>query len=134
MEGDIDAQVDLVKSRYSVSDLTEQNDEALNDGDRLFYASKAAPQIVGRGREGVIAWWHIRSGDKTYECRRFQNFVWCECRSFQFSKKMCKHLAATAGVLCERCRTFQARKGKLCHDCDGVVNRYKSTTKEEINT
>jgi hypothetical protein len=112
-----------------VADLTEQNNESLNDGDRLFYASREAPQIVSRGREGVIDWWHIKSGEKVYEVRRFQNFVWCECRSFQFSKKMCKHLAATAGVKCERCRTLTAKVGKLCFDCDGVVNKFNKKEK-----
>jgi len=106
-----------VLSRYSVTDLREQSEADLVIGDTLFYKSKTQIGIVAQGETNLIRWWRVASGDAVYEVRRFKNFVWCSCKGFFYSKRMCKHLAITAGVYCERCRVLPAKTDKLCHDC-----------------
>ncbi len=113
-----------ILGRYSVADLREQSDADLERGDMLFYKSKEPIRIVEQGETNLIRWWVIISGSKRYEVRRFKNFAWCSCKSFFFSKRMCKHLAFTTGVYCQRCRVLSAKVGKLCFDCDQVVNRF----------
>lgn len=114
-----------IAGRFSVADLVEQTDEALDAADEMFYLAETAPEIVSHGTANFINWWLVRSSDVTYECRRFKNFVWCSCPAFFYKKRMCKHLARTAGVYCQRCRVLRAARGKYCHDCHGIVNRYK---------
>lgn len=113
-----------VLGRFSVTDLREQSEADMVIGDTLFYKAKAAAEVVEQGETGGIRWWRIVSGGNRYEVRRFKNFVWCSCKSFFFTKRMCKHAALTTGVYCERCRVLAARKGKLCYDCDQTVNRF----------
>jgi hypothetical protein len=122
---EIEKAIAEVRGRFTVTDLIEQTGDALDHGDRLFYAAKVPIEIVEQGEKHFIRWWRVRSGEKIYEVRRFKNFVWCECKSFFFSKRMCKHLAFTTGVYCERCRELSASVGKFCHDCDYIVNRFK---------
>jgi hypothetical protein len=114
-----------VTSRFSVTDLIEQTSEALDRGDELFYKATEAPEVIEQGTSpNLIDWWRVRSGEKVYECRRFKNFVWCSCKAFFFSRKMCKHLALTVGVYCQNCRTMRAKYGKHCHDCHYTINRF----------
>ncbi len=113
-----------ILSRYSVTDLVEQTDADLAHGDELFYKATGVIEIVDQGETNLIRWWRISSGRNQYEVRRFKNFVWCSCKAFFFSRRMCKHLAFTTGVYCLRCRELAAKKGKYCHECDYVVNRF----------
>lgn len=110
--------IDDIRGRWSVGDLREQADGDLDVADELFYRSSTTMEILEQGRNGAIDYWYIESDGKRYECRRFKNFAFCSCLSFFYSKKMCKHLALTTGVKCERCGVLRARKGKLCYDCD----------------
>ena len=123
-------QIADVLSRYTVTDLVEQSNADLEHGDQLFYAAKGVIEIVAQGETNLIRWWRIASGRNQYEVRRFKNFVWCSCKSFFFSKKICKHLAFTAGVYCMRCREVSAKKGKYCYECDHIVNRFQ---KKEVS-
>lgn len=116
-------QIDAILRRYSIADLREQTDADLERADRMFYKADAM-QITASGEVGTIRWWQIASGKKTYEARRFKNFVWCSCLDFHFSKRMCKHLAFTAGVYCENCRQLPAKVGKLCYDCDVTAHQF----------
>lgn len=113
-----------VLGRYSMTDLREQTEADLVVGDTLFYKSEKDISIIDRGETNMIRWWRIASGGNMYEVRRFENFVWCSCKGFFYSKRMCKHLALTAGVYCQRCRVLRARVGKLCTDCDHIQNHF----------
>lgn len=114
-----------IRSRYSVTDLTEQTDEDLARGDEMFYRSDGDLKIFENGAMGGILLWTVVSGEgKEYEVRRFKNFVWCSCRDFFFRKKMCKHLALTVGVLCQKCHELRARVGKYCYECDQVTHPF----------
>lgn len=113
-----------ILGRYSVHDLIEQTDADLDNADVLFYKSKLPINVTDQGAEGLVRWWIVSSGDKTYHVRRFKNFAWCSCKDFFFRKKACKHVAVTAGVYCERCRVLSAKVGKLCYDCNQIVNRF----------
>ena len=121
------SETEEILARYSVTDLVEQTDADLEHADELFYKSTTTLKVIAGGETNLIRWWRIDSDGTTYEARRFKNFVWCSCPGFRYSRKMCKHLALTAGVYCERCRVSTAKKGKLCYDCDGVVNRFRKT-------
>ena len=113
-----------ILGRYSVADLREQTEADLVIGDELFYKAKTPIEVVDQGEVNLIRWWRIASGGNMYEVRRFKNFVWCSCKGFFFSKRMCKHLALTAGVYCQHCRVLRARVGKLCSECDHVQNHF----------
>lgn len=117
--------VSEVLSRFSVQDLVEQTEESLARGDELFYNAVAALQIINQGETSLIKWWKVQSGEKTYECRRFRNFVFCSCPGFFYNKTVCcKHISITAGVYCQHCRVLRARVGKLCSECDHVQNHF----------
>jgi len=113
-----------VLGRYSMTDLREQTEADLVVGDTLFYKSATDISVIEQGETNMIRWWRIASGGNMYEVRRFENFVWCSCKGFFYSKRMCKHLALTAGVYCERCRVLRARVGKLCTECDHIQNHF----------
>lgn len=115
---------DEVLGRFSVTDLREQSEADLIIGDTLFYKAKTPIEIVCEGETNMIRWWRVTSGDAVYEVRRFKNFVWCSCKGFFYSKRMCKHLALTTGVYCQRCRVVSARVDKLCRDCDMVTHPF----------
>lgn len=113
-----------ILAAWSVSDLVEQHDSDLERGDEMFHRSQGNLEILGQGRKNLIDWWVIRSGANTYQCRRFKNFAYCSCKDFHYRHKVCRHLALTTGVKCERCGVSRARVGKYCWDCDGIVNRF----------
>lgn len=113
-----------ILGRYSVTDLIEQTDEDLQKADEQFYKSDKPMQIIEKGRVGMIDWWKIQSGSEIYECRRFKSFCWCECLSFFFRKKMCRHLAATTSPPCAECHELRATVGKYCFDCSQKIHRY----------
>jgi hypothetical protein len=119
-----DETINQILERYTVTDLIEQTDEDLERGDELFYKAETPIEILAQGTEGLIDWWKVMSGSKFYEVRRFRNFCWCSCKSFFFSKKMCKHLALTTGVYCQQCREMRAKHGKLCHSCFYTQNGF----------
>jgi len=123
-----------IRSRYSVQDLREQSAADMDRAADMFYRSDAAMSITASGITNQIRWWRITSDGNEYEARRFKNWVWCSCRDFYFKGRMCKHLAFTAGVYCERCRQFAARIGKLCYDCDQTVNHFLKTTHKTQET
>lgn len=112
-----------ILGRWSVSDLIEQTDEALTAADERFYKS-GDMEIIETGQQGAIKFWKIRSGGNVYECRRFNHYCFCSCTGFFFSKKVCKHLAATARVLCQRCREVSATRGKYCHGCFTIMHPF----------
>jgi len=113
-----------ILGRYSMTDLREQSEADLVVGDTLFYKSEKDISVIEQGETNMIRWWRIASGGNMYEVRRFENFVWCSCKGFFYSKRMCKHLALTAGVYCEHCRVLRARVGKLCTECDHIQNHF----------
>ena len=115
---------DEIVRRYSVADLVEQTDEDLARADELFYKADKEMRIATEGKVNGISCWTVISGREIYSVRRFKNFVWCSCRGFFFSKKMCKHLAMTAGVPCENCGESRARVGKLCYECDHAAHPF----------
>jgi len=119
-----EATIAEILGRYTVTDLVEQTEADLVHGDELFYRSSGQIGVVKQGETNLVRWWRIASGSNMYEVRRFENFVWCSCKAFFFTKKMCKHLAFTTGVYCQRCRQVSAKKGKYCYDCDYTVNRF----------
>ena len=123
-----------VVGRYSVQDLIEQSDTDLDRADSLFYKSKSSIHVIGQGVEGLVRWWTVSSGDKSYEVRRFKNFAWCSCKDFFFRKKACKHVAVSTGVYCARCRVLSAKVGKLCYDCHTTVNQFLKPSPSAINT
>ncbi len=125
--------INEIRGRWSVADLRGMSDADLDAADERFYAAKTEMEIVDQGRNGVIDWWQIWSDGNRYDCRRFKNFVWCSCLGFFYTKRMCKHLALTTGVKCERCGELRARKGKLCYDCDQVVNKFRNFTNNRKN-
>lgn len=112
-----DEQIAEILGRYSVTDLVEQTDHDLRKADEQFYKSDSVIQVVEQGNAGPMRWWKIVSGGKPYEVRRFKNFCFCSCPAFFFKKKCCKHIAITAGALCENCHVSTAKVGKLCYDC-----------------
>jgi len=116
-----------VLSAFTVTDLIEQTDADLERGDALFYKAMGALTITEQGTSpNLIDWWRVKSGETVYECRRFKNFVWCSCKAFFFSRRMCKHLALTVGVYCQNCRLLRAKHGKLCYDCHVTINRFQT--------
>lgn len=117
-----------ILGRWTVSDLREQSNDDLRIGDERFYNAKNDLKIIEKGRNGMIDFWKIESDGKTYEARRFKNFVFCSCKSFFFSKKICKHLALTTGVYCSHCRTSRANVGKLCFNCDMTQKHFLRPT------
>lgn len=121
-----------ILGRWSVTDLREQKDADLRIGDEHFYKTDKEMKVISKGTHGVIRWWKIESDGKQYECRRFENFVFCSCLGFFFSKRMCKHLAITANVYCANCFVLPATKGKYCRDCDITINHFlKPSAKSE---
>lgn len=131
MEKDLrtpDEVISEILGRYSVTDLLEQTRADMERADELFYRADAPIEIIAQGETNMVRWWKVLSGSSFYEVRRFQTFVWCSCKSFFFSKKMCKHLAFTSGVYCQLCRQMAAKTGKLCYDCDMTVNHFLKPT------
>ena len=118
--------IDETLARWSVSDLREQTSADLTIGDERFYKATFEMHVIDQGRHGLIDWWQIESNGNEYECRRFKNFVFCSCKSFFFSKKMCKHLAITTRVYCANCFQSAAKVGKYCHECSYHINRFKA--------
>lgn len=123
-----------VLSRFSVFDLHRQTHADLDHGDELFYKAERPIEIIDSGITNLIRWWQVRSGENEYEVRRFENFVFCSCRSFFYTRRMCKHLAFTTGVYCARCRVLSAKVGKLCYDCHTTVNQFLKPSPSAINT
>lgn len=123
-----------ILARYSIQDLREQTDADMERASEMFYKAGSPLSITASGETNLIRWWRITSDGKEYEARRFKNWVWCSCRDFYFKGRMCKHLAFTAGVYCERCRQLAARVGKLCYGCDQTINHFLRTTHETQET
>lgn len=84
-----------VLSRYSALDLRELSDADLDRADALLAKRDERPEVLSKGETNLIKWWKIRSGDKEYEVRRFENFVFCSCLDFFFSKSACRHIFIT---------------------------------------
>ena len=81
-------------NRWTVTDLRELTDADLDRGfERLDKASDI--RVIGGGQVGVIKYWNITSGGNKYQVRRFENFCFCSCLDFFFSKTACKHLVVT---------------------------------------
>lgn len=125
-----------VLSRFSVTDLIEQTDADLSIGDERFYKAKAEMNVLAEGETGLIRWWKIQSGEHLYECRRFKQFCFCSCKSFFFSKRICKHLARTCRIYCAECFEVPARVGKLCHGCNDKRTAFLKPSRPQtlINT
>lgn len=117
-----DTAIAEILKRWSVTDLIEQKDSDLERGDERFYNSAGSMEIVDSGKHGLISYWKILSDGKFYECRRYKNFVFCSCKSFFFSKKVCKHLARTARVMCANCHEMPVKSGKYCTGCNHAAN------------
>lgn len=119
-----------VLGRYSVQDLVEQTNADLFVGDARFYKALNAVNVIAQGEEHLIKWWKVQSGEKTYEVRRFKNFVFCSCKDFFFRKKCCKHIAITARVYCMNCFQLSATVGKYCFGCDQTINHFLKPTRD----
>jgi hypothetical protein len=92
-----------VLSRYSVADLREMSDETLDRAEALLDKNAARPEVLSSGTTNLIRWWRIRStSGKKYEVRRFENFVFCSCMDFFFSKTTCKHIFVTTNSFHQR--------------------------------
>ena len=120
-----DEAVAEILGRWSVTDLREQTDADLAKATEKFYNSTNPVTIVRQGKQGIIQWWHVVSGGNAYECRRYKNFAFCSCRNFFFTRKMCKHLAATTRVDCANCHDLPAKIGKYCRACDQIINHFQ---------
>lgn len=126
-----------ILSRYSVLDLREQTDEQLYLGDAKLAKALAPIKIIEQGETNLIRWWKIESGGKEYEVRRFENFVFCSCLDFMFSKTVCKHCAVTTQAYCRDCGVYPAPEhGEVCDRCTKgnllhVGDRFKIDCKSE---
>ena len=107
-----------VLSRYTVMDLIEQTDTDLDAGEDKLYKAEQFARIIDQGETNLIRWWKIDSGGKVYEARRFENFCFCSCKDFFFTKKVCKHLTLTTRFFCNRCHKREAQFGRQCGACD----------------
>ncbi len=85
-----------ILARYSVADLREMSGDDLARGERMLDKHSDRPEVITSGETNLIKWWKIRSqsGNK-YEVRRFENFVFCSCLDFFFSKSCCRHVLIT---------------------------------------
>lgn len=107
-----------VLSRYSVLDLREQTDQQLRIGDEKLAKALAPITVIEQGETNYINWWKIESGGKPYEVRRFENFVFCSCYDFLFSKTVCKHICITTTAYCRDCGIYPAPEhGATCDRC-----------------
>lgn len=113
-----------VLSRYSVRDLYEQSHEDLDAGEDKLYKAAEPIKIIEQGVENDIRWWKLESGEKNYEVRRFENFVFCSCMDFFIHKRMCKHLTITVRFYCDRCRSNLVDFGQMCETCQMSTSPY----------
>lgn len=123
-----------VLSRYSVIDLREQSNEDLDAGEDKLYKATEPIKIVGQGEVNFIRFWKIESGGKNYEVRRFENFVFCSCLDFFFSKTCCKHITVTTRFYCSRCYRNQVTFGELCGACQIATAPYIKETVSKSKT
>lgn len=96
----------------TIFDLKEAHDDELTE------AEKAIEQLSVRdlGESNLIRSFEVTSGDSIYIVHRFENWVKCTCKAFQFGR-ICKHVAATFPPLCISCRNRPATKrGGYCDD------------------
>lgn len=120
-----------VLSRFSVMDLTEMDDSDISIGDKKLNKAEQLKSISikesGTDAANLINFWVIESDGKEYHVRRFENFVWCSCPDFFYSRRkvgesakatMCKHLTATLKRPCIHCYVREAESGfKMCRNC-----------------
>lgn len=117
-----------ILSRYSVLDLREQTDADLNIGENKLFKAKTPISIKEAGEINLIRFWKIDSNGNEYEVRRFENFVWCSCRDFFFSKTMCKHCMVTVRFYCPRCFRREVQFGNICQPCKQDTAPYLKTS------
>jgi hypothetical protein len=107
-----------VLGRYSVMDLREMTEKDLARGDEMYEKHAAGIKVLESGTANLIRWWKIASGDKEYEVRRFENFVFCSCLDFFFNKTVCKHICVTVDQVCVSCRIHAVEAfGSTCEKC-----------------
>lgn len=118
-----------VLSRFSVMDLTEMDDLDVHIGDKKLSKAELAKAITIKesGTIDIFKYWVMESDGKEYQVRRFENFVYCSCPDFFYSRRkkgevkkatMCKHLTATLKRPCSHCYVREAESGfKMCRNC-----------------
>lgn len=115
--------VQSVLSRWSMQDLIEQSSEAIEAALTKYTGDANKSVVLERGTKNFIRWWKVGSGDKVYECRRFQNWVWCSCADFFYRKRVCRHLASSLHR-CWDCFVLSATGGKLCKSCEAKAQLF----------
>lgn len=128
-----DEMIAEVVARFSVLDLREMTDKNLYRGERLLGKTKKPIEVLEQGEENLIRWWKIRSDGNEYHVKRFENFVFCSCYDFFFTKNCCRHITITVKFYCKRCRKREGGFGQLCDNCamDTVFTQKKERPKGE---
>lgn len=118
-----------VLSRFSVLDLIEMGDADISKGEQKLFRSQKPVKVIEKGETNLIRWWTVQTDTTAiYHVRRFENFVWCSCPDFFYTRTedkdgnrkatMCKHLSVTLRWYCRRCRKKDVEYGSLCRQCD----------------
>jgi hypothetical protein len=103
--------------RFSIFDLRELTPEQLERGDEQLSGSTV--EITDKGvSSNFISWWIVKSEERIYHVRRFENFCFCSCPDFNYKRTGCKHIAATMPTACPRCRKAATTRGILCLGCE----------------
>jgi hypothetical protein len=90
-----DEHIAEILSRWTVTDLREMDDDDLNRGLERYKMQTADIRTIRKGEMNFIKFWDITSKGREYQVRRFENFIWCSCLDFFYSKTVCKHCYAT---------------------------------------
>lgn len=106
-----------VLGRFSVRDLTEQTAAALDVGEAKLARAENDIKIIESGEANIIRFWKVESNGNRYEVRRFENFVFCSCLDFFFTKTLCKHAVLTVKFYCEHCQKRLVDFGEICEPC-----------------
>lgn len=114
-------------NRFSALDLTEMTDRDISTGERKLQRAETPVEVKATGENNLIRWWRVESGGKIYHVRRLENFVYCSCPDFFYSRTedaagntkatLCKHLAVTLKHYCRRCEKRDVEFGSLCEQC-----------------
>lgn len=91
-----------VLARYSVLDLIEQTDASLAVAETMFAKTEKDIRVIKSGTTELIQWWQIDSGGERYEVRRYEQFIFCSCKAFFFTKATCKHAYFTTKAFSRR--------------------------------
>lgn len=100
----------------TVFDLKEVEPAHIRAAEKAILGSNL--KIVAREAIGVFKIITVKSGENTYQVRRFLNFCACSCNGFTYGK-ICKHIAFTFAPICPKCESNSvARISDTCIKCE----------------